>query len=156
MARRDVAVAGAMLLLALAVLWESWKMPVFGGQPLSAPGLFPAITAGAIAALALAVLLARAPQALGWRAAPPEAPPGEPLGSVPKVLLCALVTLAALLVMKPLGFVAAGAVATVGLMLAGLGRRPRGWEAALVAAFGVLLPLGTHWLFTQVFLTPLP
>jgi hypothetical protein len=155
MPRRDIAVAGVMLLLAIAVFLESWRMPVFGGQPLAAPGLFPAVTAVGIGILALVVLAARVPQALGWRPVPPEAP-GEEMGSFAKVVLCAATVGVAVALMRPLGFVAAGVVATVGLMLAGLGRRPRLAEAGLIAASGIGLPFAMHWLFTQVFLTPLP
>jgi hypothetical protein len=152
---RDVAVAGVMLAFAIAALYESWRMPVFGGQYLSAPGLFPALTAGAIGLLALIVLVVRVPQWLGWRATPAE-PPGEPLGSVAQVLLCAAIVGASILLMRPLGFIAAGILCTVGLMLAGLGRRPGRGEAALIAVFGLALPILTHLLFTRVFLTPLP
>jgi hypothetical protein len=152
---RDIAVAVVMLAFATAVFLQSWNMPVFGGQALTAPGLFPMITAAAIGLLALAVLLQRVPQALGWRAVPPE-PPEEELGSVPKVLLCAVITGVAIALMKPLGFIACGIFATAGLMLAGLGRRPGAGEAALIAGCAILLPFATHWLFTQVFLTPLP
>jgi hypothetical protein len=152
---RDITVAAVMLAFAAAVFRESWNMPVFGGQPLTAPGLFPMITAAAIGLLALAVLVQRVPQALGWRPVPPE-PPEEELGSVAKVLLCAAITALAIALMRPAGFIAAGMVATAGLMLAGLGRRPRAGEAALIAGFAILLPVATHWLFTQVFLTPLP
>ena len=152
---RDIAVAAVMLAFAAAVFRESWNMPVFGGQALTAPGLFPMITAAAIGLLALAVLVQRVPQALGWRPVPPE-PPEEELGSVPKVILCAVITGVAVALMKPLGFIACGIVATAGLMLAGLGRRPDTREAALIAGCAILLPIATHWLFTQVFLTPLP
>jgi hypothetical protein len=152
---RDIAVAVVMLAFAAAVFRQSWNMPVFGGQALTAPGLFPMITAVAIGLLALAVLVQRVPQALGWRPVPIE-PPEEELGSVPKVILCAVITGVAIALMKPAGFIAAGIVATAGLMLAGLGRRPSAGEAALVAGFAVVLPFVTHWVFTQVFLTPLP
>lgn len=152
---RDIAVAAVMLAFAAAVFRESWNMPVFGGQALTAPGLFPMITAAAIGLLALLVLVQRVPQALGWRPVPPE-PPEEELGSVPKVLICAAITALAIALMRPAGFIAAGMVATAGLMLTGLGRRPRTGEAALIAGFAILLPVATHWLFTQVFLTPLP
>ena len=152
---RDIAVAVVMLAFAAAVFRESWNMPVFGGQPLTAPGLFPMITAAAIGLLALIVLAQRLPQALGWQPVPP-APPEEELGSVPKVILCALITGLAIALMRPLGFIAAGIVATAGLMLAGLGRRPSAGQAAFIADAAVLLPIATHWLFTQVFLTPLP
>jgi hypothetical protein len=152
---RDIAVAAVMLGFAAAVFFEAQRMPVIGGQPLTAPGLFPAITAVAIGLLALIVLALRLPQALGLRPVPEE-PPAEPLGSVAKVALCAGVVGLAILLMRPLGFVATGIVATAGLMLAGLGRRPTAAEAALIAAFGLLLPLAAHWLFTQVFLVPLP
>jgi hypothetical protein len=152
---RDIAVAAVMLAFAAAVFRESWNMPIFGGQALTAPGLFPMITAAAIGLLALAVLVQRVPQALGWRAVPPE-PPGEELGSVPKVLLCAVITGVAIALMRPAGFIAAGIFATAGLMLAGLGRRPRAGEAALIAGFALILPVAIHRLFTQVFLTPLP
>lgn len=155
MAVRDIAVAAVMLAFAAAVFRESWNMPVFGGQALTAPGLFPMITAAAIGLLALAVLVQRVPQALGWRPLPPE-PPGEELGSVAKVVLCAVITGVAIALMKPLGIIACGIFATAGLMLAGLGRRPGAGEAALIAGCAILLPFATHWLFTQVFLTPLP
>lgn len=155
MPRRDIAVAVMMLAFAALAFHQSWHMPVFGGQPLTAPGLFPMMTAGAIGALALIVLIQRVPQALGWRPVPPEAPEEE-LGSVSKVLLCAVITATAVALMRPAGFIVAGMVATAGLMLVGLGRRPGAGEAALVAGMAVALPLGTHWLFTQVFLTPLP
>lgn len=152
---RDIAVAGVMLVFALAVFFESWRMPVFAAQPLSAPGLFPALTAIAIGMLALWVLFARVPQALGWRPTPPE-PESDELGSVPKVVLCTLVTVAAVALLRPAGFIVTGIVATIGLMLVGLGRRPRGAEAALILGTGLALPFAAHWLFTQVFLTPLP
>lgn len=152
---RDIAVAVVMLAFAAAVFREAWYMPVFGGQPLKAPGLFPMITAAAIAGLAILVLIRRVPQALGWRPVPP-APPEEELGSVPKVILCAAITAGAIALMRPAGFIAAGIFATAGLMLAGLGRRPRAGEAALIAAFALVLPFAIHRLFTRVFLTPLP
>ncbi len=152
---RDVAVAGVMLAFAIAAFSESWRMPVFAGQYLSAPGLFPAITAGAIGLLAVIVLVVRVPQWLGWRATPAEAPE-EPLGSVPQVLLCAAIVGAGILLMRPIGFVGAGIFCTVGLMLAGLGRRPTRGEALLIITFGLALPVLTHLLFTRVFLTPLP
>lgn len=155
MVGRDIAVAAVMLVFAAVVFRESWNMPVFGGQALTAPGLFPMITAAAIGLLALAVLADRVPQALGWRPIPP-APPEEGLGSIPKVVLCLVVTGTAIAMMRPAGFVAAGMVATAGLMLVGLGRRPRPAEALLIAGVSLALPFGTHWLFTQVFLTPLP
>jgi hypothetical protein len=155
MPARDIAVAVVMLAFAAAVFRESWNMPVFGGQPLTAPGLFPMMTAAAIGLLALAVLVQRVPQALGWRAIPP-APPEEELGSVPKVVLCAVITGVAVALLKPMGFIAAAIFATAGLMLAGLGRRPAAGEAALIAGCAILLPFATHRLFTQVFLTPLP
>jgi hypothetical protein len=152
---RDIVVAAAMLVFAAAALLEAWRMPVFGGQPLTAPGLFPAITAASIGLLALLVLLDRVPQALGWRPVRPE-PESEPIGAPAKVLICAAIVGVAILLMRPFGFVVAGMVATAGLMLAGLGRRPRAAEALLIAGCGVVLPAATHWLFTRVFLTPLP
>lgn len=152
---RDVAVASVMLAFAIAALYESWRMPVFAGQYLSAPGLFPALTAGAIGVLSLIVLVVRVPQWLGWRGTPAEAPE-EPLGSVAQVVLCAVIVGASILMMRPLGFIAAGIFCTIGLMLAGLGRRPTRSEAMLIALFGLALPVLTHLLFTRVFLTPLP
>lgn len=155
MPRRDMAVAGAMLVFALLALYESWRMPIFDGQVLAAPGLFPAVAAGGIALLSLAVLVNRLPQAMGWRPTTPEAPAEDP-GNAKQALLCAAVVGVALLLMRPFGFVAAGVVATIGLMLAGLARRPRPGEALLIAVAGLGLPFAVHWLFTQVFLTPLP
>jgi hypothetical protein len=152
---RDIAVAAVMLAFAAAVFRESWNMPIFGGQALTAPGLFPMITAAAIGLLALVVLAERVPQALGWRPVPP-APPEEELGSVPKVILCMVIAGVAIALMKPAGFIAAGIFASAGLMLAGLGRRPGTGEAALIAGFSLVLPFAIHQLFTQVFLTPLP
>jgi len=152
---RDVAVAGVMLVFALAVAYESWRMPIFAGQHLSAPGLFPLMTAVAIGLLALFVLVTRVPQWLGWRQTPAE-PPGEALGSIAKVVLCALLVGITILLMRPLGFVLAGIFGTVALMLVGLGRQPKRNEALLIAGFGLALPYLTHLLFTQVFLTPLP
>lgn len=144
-----------MLAFAAVVFQQSWTMPVFGGQPLTAPGLFPMITAAAIGLLALIVLVLRVPQALGWRPVPP-APAEEALGSIPKVLLCVLVTGIAVALMRPAGFLVAGTIATAGLMLVGLGRRPRAGEALLILGLALLLPFAIHRLFTQVFLTPLP
>lgn len=155
MPARDIAVAAVMLAFAAAVFREAWNMPIFRDQALTAPGLFPMITAVAIGGLALIVLLQRVPQALGWRATPP-ALPEEELGSIPKVILCAAVTGLAIALMRPAGFIAAGVVATAGLMLVGLGRRPSAGEAALIAGFAAILPIAAHRLFTQVFLTPLP
>jgi len=144
-----------MLAFAALAFHQSWHMPVFSGQALTAPGLFPMITSAAIGGLALIVLAQRVPQALGWWPVPP-ATPEEELGSLPKVLLCAAITGVAVALMRPAGFIVAGMVATAGLMLVGLGRRPTAAEAALILGMAVALPLGTHWLFTQVFLTPLP
>lgn len=152
---RDIAVAVVMLAFSAAAFLVSWNMPVFGGQALTAPGLFPMITSGAMAALALAVLVHRMPQALGWRPVPP-AEPEEELGSLPKVLLCAVVTGLGVALLRPAGFVAAGTLVTAGLMLVGLGRRPDGREGLVIVACSLGLPLAAHWLFTQVFLTPLP
>ncbi len=152
---RDIAVAAVMLAFAAAVGWQSWNMPVFGGQVLSAPGLFPMLTAGAIGLLALGVFVVRVPQALGWRPVPPE-PEAEELGSVTKVALCTIVTVVAVALMRPAGFIVAGVVATIGLMLVGLGQRPTRMQGLLILAAGLALPVATHWLFTQVFLTPLP
>ncbi len=152
---RDVAVAGVMLAFAIAAFYESWRMPVFAGQYLSAPGLFPALTAGAIGLLSLIVLMVRVPQWLGW-IAPPEEAPEEPLGSVTLVIICAAIVGVSILLMRPLGFIAAGVFCTIGLMLAGLGRRPTGGQALLIAGFGLALPFLIHLLFTRVFLTPLP
>jgi hypothetical protein len=152
---RDIWVAAVMLVFAAWVAWQSWHMPVFAGQMLSAPGLFPMLTAGAIALLALAVFVERVPQALGWRPTPPE-PETEELGSVTKVALCTVVTIIAVALMRPAGFIAAGIVATIGLMVVGLGRRPTRAQAVLILGAGLALPVATHWLFTQVFLTPLP
>jgi len=152
---RDIAVAAAMLVFAAAAFRESWNMPVFSGNALTAPGLFPMITAVAIGGLALAVLVRRVPQALGWLPTPQE-PPEEELGSVTKVVVCAAVTAVAIALLRPVGFVAAGVVATAGLMLAGLGRRPRAKEAALILGLSLSLPFAAYWLFSRVFLTPLP
>lgn len=152
---RDIAVAAVMLAFAALAFQQSWNMPIIGGQALTAPGLFPMITSAAIGALALAVLVARVPQALGWRPVPPEAPEEE-LGSLAKVLLSTLVTGLAVALMRPAGFIVAGMVATAGLMLIGLGRRPSAAQAALILGLALALPFATHWLFTQVFLTPLP
>jgi len=152
---RDIAVAVVVLGFSALVFHEAWNMPIFSGQALTAPGLFPMITAVAMGALALGVLVTRMPQVLGWVSSPPPAAE-EPLGSVGKVMLCLAVVGLAIFVMRPAGFIAAGVVATAGLMLVGLGRRPSWREGALIVALSAGLPVGTHWLFTQVFLTPLP
>ena len=152
---RDIAVATVMLVIALAAFRESWKMPIFGGQNLTAPGLFPMITAAAIGLLALTVLIRRIPEALGWRPIRLEEP-AEKIGSVSKVIICTLITAGAVALMRPAGFIVAGMFATAGLMLAGLGRRPNLREGALVLGTALILPFVMHWVFTQIFLTPLP
>ncbi len=152
---RDIAVATVMLVIAVAAFRESWNMPIFGGQSLTAPGLFPMITAAAIGLLALTVLIRRIPEALGWRPIRPEAPEEE-IGSVSKVILCTLITAGAVALMRPMGFIVAGIFATAGLMLAGLGRRPSLPQSALILGAALVLPVVMHWVFTQIFLTPLP
>lgn len=127
---RDIAVATVMLVIAVAAFRESWNMPIFGGQRLTAPGLFPMITAAAIGLLALTVLFRRIPEVLGWRSVRPEAPEEE-IGSVAKVVICTLITAGAVALMRPAGFIVAGMFATAGLMLAGLGRRPSLSEGTL-------------------------
>lgn len=152
---RDIAVATVMLVIAVAAFRESWNMPIFGGQNLTAPGLFPMITAAAIGLLALTVLIRRIPEVLGWRPIRPEAPEEE-IGSVAKVVICTLITAGAVALMRPAGFIVAGMFATAGLMLAGLGRRPKLPEGALILGTALILPFVMHWVFTQIFLTPLP
>ena len=152
---RDIAVATVMLVIAVAAFRESWNMPIFGGQNLTAPGLFPMITAAAIGLLALTVLIRRIPEVLGWRPMRPEAPEEE-IGSVTKVIICTLITAGAVALMRPAGFLVAGMCATAGLMLTGLGRRPNLPEGAVILGTALILPFVMHWVFTQIFLTPLP
>lgn len=152
---RDIAVATVMLVIAVAAFRESWNMPIFGGQNLTAPGLFPMITAAVIGLLALTVLIRRIPEVLGWRPMRPEAPEEE-IGAVSKVVICTLITAGAVALMRPAGFIVAGMFATAGLMLAGLGRRPKPPEGALILGTALILPFVMHWVFTQIFLTPLP
>ncbi|MFN7673018.1 MAG: tripartite tricarboxylate transporter TctB family protein [bacterium] len=152
---RDIAVATVMLVIAVVAFRESWNMPIFGGQNLTAPGLFPMITAAAIGLLALTVLIRRIPEVLGWRPMRPEAPEEE-IGSVTKVIICTLITAGAVALMRPAGFIVAGMFATAGLMLTGLGRRPNLPEGAMILGTALILPFVMHWVFTQIFLTPLP
>ncbi|MCE2922193.1 MAG: tripartite tricarboxylate transporter TctB family protein [Roseomonas sp.] len=152
---RDIAVATVMLVIAVVAFRESWNMPIFGGQRLTAPGLFPMITAAAIGLLALTVLIRRIPEVLGWRPMRPEAPEEE-IGSVTKVIICTLITAGAVALMRPAGFIVAGMFATAGLMLTGLGRRPNLPEGAVILGTALILPFVMHWVFTQIFLTPLP
>ena len=152
---RDIAVATVMLVIAVAAFRESWNMPIFGGQRLTAPGLFPMITAAAIGLLALTVLIRRIPEVLGWRPMRPEAPEEE-IGSVTKVIICTLITAGAVALMRPAGFIVAGMFATAGLMLTGLSRRPNLPEGAVILGTALILPFVMHWVFTQIFLTPLP
>ncbi len=154
---KDIAFAAVMLLLGAAALVESVRMPLFaGGQVLSAPGLFPGMVAAVICVLSLVVLVRRLGQLRPGRRLSAEEDPDEDPGNLRIVGGAIVVVGGAILAMPMLGFIAAGMIATTGLMLVGLNRRPRVPEVLVIATVGLTLPWVVYLFFTRLFMTPLP
>ncbi len=131
----------ALLGLALAVAWESRRLP-FGTHHGPGPGYFPLLLAAALAALAL-VIVARG------RAAPP-------VGSLtwveaPRALAILGAAAFAALALERLGY-RLTVVALLAVLL-GVVERRRRWVVVLVA---LGLALGSFWVFHTLLRVPLP
>jgi putative tricarboxylic transport membrane protein len=137
----DRASGAVLLLLALAVAWESRRLPI-GTHHGPGPGYFPLLLAGLLAVLALVIVArgATAPPlgALGW-------------GEAPRALAVAAAAAFAALALERLGYRLT--VVVVLAVLLGVVERRRPWVVALVTAAAAF---GSDWLFHGVLRVPLP
>lgn len=166
MARADFLFSLVLIVIGVATVVESWRMPRFenlGVEPMTAPGLTPGVL-GLVLGLLGFVLLYRAVAAGGWRRAGPAAAEQavERRDAFRRVGLTLLLTLgfAGFLVGR-MPFWLATAIFVFLFVALFEWRRGDGWRRhlarlAVALALAVATALAVTYLFEEVFLVRLP